>query len=283
MFTVSGRVYPLAEIDFPRNDRPLMVGGCGHFVLGPGEKKEISRPAGRRDYQILYIRSGKAYYTLLGREEEVQAGHIVFYYPNEPQFYHYRPEDESDIYWLHFTGSNVMPELDALDLLDRRVFDVKVKREYGKIFDDIIQELQLKRRYYNAVADALFKELLCRMSREISVQTGTAVPRTREVEQAVRLFHTQFAKQFNLAGYAQDCNMSACWFTRLFRRQMGVSPQQYLTDVRLTHACEMLASGSTVAEAAQAVGYDDALYFSRVFKQHTGQSPSEYRRSVTAL
>ena len=277
MFTVSGRVYPSAEIDMPRNDRPLMVGGCGHFVLSAEEHKEISRPAGRRDYQMLYVRSGKAYYTLLGQEKAVSAGHIVFYYPGEPQFYHYLPGDQADIYWIHFTGHSVTNELDRLNLYGQRILTVTTRDAYSRLFDSVIQELQLKRLHYNDVADALFKELLCYISREVSVQTGIAVPRTREVEQAVRIFHTQFDKPFHLAEYAQSCNRSTCRFSRLFRRQMGVSPQQYLTEVRLSHACELLDSGSSVAEAGMNVGYEDPSYFSRIFKKHIGIPPAQYR------
>lgn len=283
MFTVSARIYPLSEIDMPRYDRPLMVGSCGHFILSEKERKEISRPGGRRDYQILYIRSGKGYFTLKEQELEVKAGHAVFYFPHEDQFYHYCGEDNPDVYWLHFTGSHTLPSLGELGLLSQRVYNVKVKDRYSRILDHIIQELELKRRNYNMVADAQFQEMLCYMSREILAQKGIFVPRTKEVEQALQHFHTQFSKPFNLAQYAHSFNMSPCWFTRKFHRQIGISPQQYLTDVRITHACELLASGSSVAEAGETVGYEDALYFSRVFKKHTGQSPTQYRKSAGGL
>lgn len=283
MFTVSGRVYPISEIDMPRSERPLMVTGCGHIVMQNEAYKEITRPNGRRDYQLLYVRSGTAYYTVGGKEYAVNAGHIVLYHPNEPQFYHYCREDQPDVYWLHFTGGDVPGELDSLELFAQRIYQVKVQAVYDQIFDLIIQELQHKRQYYYIVADARFKELLCRMAREVSAQPGTAAPRTEEVERAVRLFHTQFDQPFNLAQYAASCNMSACWFARLFNRQLGMSPQQYLTDVRITRACEMLSSGSGVAETSEIVGYQDPLYFSRVFKKHTGMSPSQYRKSVSYL
>ncbi len=74
--------------------------------------------------------------------------------------------------------------------------------------------------------------------------------------------------------------MSVCWFTQLFKRQLGVSPQQYLMNIRISRACELLASGSGVAEASEAIGYVDALYFSRIFKKHTGQTPSQYRKAA---
>lgn len=281
MFTVSARIYPLNEIDMPHYDRPLMVGGCGHFILSGKDRKEISRPGGRRDYQIIYIRSGKGYFTLLDREVEVEAGHAVFYFPYEDQFYHYDGNDNPDVYWLHFTGSHILAQLEELGLLSQRVYNINVKDRYSRILDQIIQELQLKRLHYNMAADAQFTEMLCYMSREISSREGAAVPRTPEVEQALRHFHTQFCKPFNLAQYAHSCNMSPCWFTRKFRRQIGVSPQQYLTDVRIAHACELLASGSSAAETGSSVGYEDALYFSRIFKKHTGLSPTQYRMSVT--
>lgn len=281
MFTVSGRVYPISEIDLPRDKRPLMVASCGHFIMKDSPDKLIERPTGRRDYQLIYLHSGRMCFRDNGGEQSVTAGQILIYHPGEAQFYRYIAEDGPEAYWIHFSGGGVPEALADFGLSSKRVYQVNVCDEYTNIFGCIIEEIQLMRRNYRIMADTKLEELLCRMSRAVSGNTELAVPRALEVEQAVRLFRVNFGEPFNLAQYAASCHMSPCWFTRLFTRQMGASPQQYLTNVRLTRACELLLSGKSVGETGEMVGYQDTLYFSRIFKKYIGQSPSQYRKSVT--
>ena len=280
MFQVAGHIYPVGEIDMPRTERPLMVTACGHIVVANQGIISTARPEGRRDYQLLYVHSGLAYYMLHGKEQKLSAGQMIFYHPNEPQFYHYDSADTPDAYWIHFIGNDVPRELENLNLFSKRIYYPKSRDIFPQIFNTIIQELQQKKQYYYSIADSRFKELLCLMSREIAVHDEMGAPHTREIEQAVRLFHTHFDHPGSLAEYAASCNMSVCWFTQLFKRQLGVSPQQYLMNIRISRACELLASGSGVAEASEAIGYVDALYFSRIFKKHTGQTPSQYRKAA---
>ena len=72
--------------------------------------------------------------------------------------------------------------------------------------------------------------------------------------------------------------MSESWLIRCFRQRTGMTPQRYLTDIRLNQAKELLAASSlNVGEIAAVVGYENALYFSRIFRKYVGVSPREYR------
>ena len=78
------------------------------------------------------------------------------------------------------------------------------------------------------------------------------------------------------AGYCDD------HIRRLFRREIGKTPLEYLTDLRINYAkkllCEKKQLHYTVAEIATLVGFEDISYFSRVFKKSTGLSPRDYIR-----
>lgn len=66
-------------------------------------------------------------------------------------------------------------------------------------------------------------------------------------------------------------------FRNKFKERIGRSPHEYLTELRLDRAVELLNSGQyTVSEVASMVGYDDGAYFSRVFRRKKGCSPSSF-------
>lgn len=57
-----------------------------------------------------------------------------------------------------------------------------------------------------------------------------------------------------------------------------MTPQQYITDIRVTKAKELLLYSSfNITEIASIVGYDNSFYFSRIFKKNTALSPREYK------
>lgn len=65
---------------------------------------------------------------------------------------------------------------------------------------------------------------------------------------------------------------------RTFRRELGVTPLQHLTRLRMEQSAAQLAEGKlTVKAIAAAAGFDDPYYFSRLFRQHFGRSPAQYR------
>ncbi len=70
------------------------------------------------------------------------------------------------------------------------------------------------------------------------------------------------------------------YLRKLFKKEMGVTPLEYMTRLRMKKAeallCAMGARDYSVTEIAALCGYDDPLYFSRVFKKAFGVSPSGF-------
>ena len=71
---------------------------------------------------------------------------------------------------------------------------------------------------------------------------------------------------------------------KLFKKEVGMTPLEYMTGLRMKKAELMLStmwSGDySIAEIGALCGFEDALYFSRVFKKHFGCSPSAYAKNV---
>lgn len=86
--------------------------------------------------------------------------------------------------------------------------------------------------------------------------------------------------EFNLEQSMQALGLSASQLRRVFRRTRGKSPMQYLVDLRIEHAGQMLQAGYSVKQSAFASGFADPYYFSRCFRKRTGMPPSRYAQKV---
>ena len=70
----------------------------------------------------------------------------------------------------------------------------------------------------------------------------------------------------------------------MFTQNFGVSPKQYLIDMRIKLAKQLLLEDEKlISDIAESCGFGSVYHFSRTFKQATGMSPTEYRRSVNIL
>lgn len=82
----------------------------------------------------------------------------------------------------------------------------------------------------------------------------------------------------SLHDLATATGFSAVHINRLFRKELGITPLQYLARMRMEHAATLLAQGKhSVRTVALSVGFDDPYYFSRQFKNHFRRSPTDYR------
>lgn len=86
----------------------------------------------------------------------------------------------------------------------------------------------------------------------------------------------------NVERVCRELYVSRSTLQRVFGRQFGLSPQRYLTKLRMERALELLADGShTVRDTAMACGFSDEKYFSTVFKSTYGFSPSHWKQGAS--
>ena len=97
-------------------------------------------------------------------------------------------------------------------------------------------------------------------------------------EMAKKYIYDNYRTKFGIKEICQSIGCSKSTLITAFKRDVGMTVNDYITEVRLGEAIRMLlAGGQTIGEIALATGFSDQSYFSKVFSAKHGMSPSEYR------
>lgn len=273
-----------SHMDFKDKSRPLIVGSCGIYRLSEHPKMPTYRPRGRVDFQIIYIAAGCGHFHFdaVDNETIVPAGNIVIFRPKELQKYEYYGKDKTEVYWIHFTGSDVKNILRKYGFPDNeRIFPVGTSMEYERIFKRIIIELQRCQDNYEEMLTLLLRHLLIIFQREL---TREPVLKNEyldhEMDTAVTYFNENYNRDINIEEYATSKGMSVSWFIRSFKKFTGSTPMQFIVALRVSNAQVLLETTNySINEISKIVGYDNQLYFSRLFHKLKGFSPREYRKT----
>ncbi|MGN7477373.1 AraC family transcriptional regulator [Solibacillus silvestris] len=102
-------------------------------------------------------------------------------------------------------------------------------------------------------------------------------------EQAIAFMTENYALPISIAEIAEEVGCDRRRLAYLFDKQTGMSPIQFLTEIRLKKSKEILRTTIIpIKEIAELVGYQDGFYFCRVFKKQYSQTPTDYRRQYLA-
>jgi len=125
-----------------------------------------------------------------------------------------------------------------------------------------------------------FQETLCWMLERLAhaADDGEALG---AVELVIRQLRSRYPEEITVEQLAREAGLSVRQFNRLFKRRTGQSPLDYLTNLRMNRAKQLLlVSQDRLADIARAVGYKDPFYFNRRFKQLVGTTPLGYAAQV---
>ena len=101
-----------------------------------------------------------------------------------------------------------------------------------------------------------------------------------QIEEACKYMRENLGRDISREEVAERVWLSPSYFSHLFKSVMGTGYNEYLTELRIERAKELLIKNFSVLEIASAVGFQNARYFSRIFRKKTGYTPSGYRRAV---
>lgn len=270
--------YENSEIDLPDMSKPILVTSAGRSTIKTLAYFDTIRPAGRRDYQMIFVRKGCIHYKLNGMPPIIaKENSILIYKPFTPQYYTMYLEDKPDVHWVHFTGYDVERIFKELNLPLEHPFTIK-KDNISSLYSNIMFELTSKEPYFSEIANSIFLQLIYTVCRNHTTNSASKGAAQTDITKIAEYINANYSKELTVAGISERFNISASWLNRLFRQKYNMSLKSYITATRIEIAKSMLSSSNDINEIAFSVGYNDALYFSRIFHRTTGVSPSQYRK-----
>ena len=264
---------------------PLQINSCGiNTTRRSGRPTDedvlVRRPAGRLDYQLLYMVSGHADYLLDGEWQTVGEGKIVLYRPQVPPFYRTYSQVPMLCRWVHFSGTEAASLLEECGMGQGNLFSPGLCPAAEALLKSMVVEILHREPMYRIVVESQFRQAMALFGRQMAQRKGSVASSSRQrILSIVEYMNRHYFEPLQTEELAARCGLSKYHFIHLFRMCMGMTPYSYLIRIRMERAETLLQTGDmTVQEVAFVCGYNDPLYFSRAFSRHFGVSPTDYKQ-----
>ncbi|HJA94099.1 MAG TPA: AraC family transcriptional regulator [Candidatus Eisenbergiella merdipullorum] len=259
-------------------------------------ENHIYGPAIRNHFLLVYIQEGTAVLSHKSSTHIMSPGHILCMFPDEKIYYKVSQNSPWSILWIGVYGKLVYDFLSLLDISPQKPIFKCPDPEYTEsILEQILSSsedtslsgkllsLSLIYTFFSSLtknidlphkSESALKTLQNNDTHEIIYSSDKIV--IRDAENFIR-FH--YDSNITVNDIAKNVNLDPFYFSKLFKRETGLSPKQKINEYRINRACLLLENSSlSIAEIAHCIGMDDAQYFSRFFKKQTGLSPKVYRQ-----
>lgn len=237
-------------------------------------------PAVRPHYVLHYIMEGKGRYYVGDTQYDLQAGQGFLIEPNVQTFYQADEKDPWTYLWIGFGGSSAESYLRDIGLNSSQLTCRCRHAEELKL-----TVINMLKHNTSSTTDQFLLQSLLYSFFSILARDMEIVPPTRSngdniyIRRAIEYIHNNYSNTIHVADIAAYVCIDRSYLYTLFRRSLGVSPQDYLTNCRISCASELLTlTELPVSGVAFSCGYQDPLVFSKAFKQRMGLTPSQFRR-----
>lgn len=237
----------------------------------------------RSGYHLHVILSGKGTLSVNGVQHELHFGQMFMTKPEEDTWYRADKNDPWAYCWIAFDGNNAKryaesagfrPGVNWQDChIDHQKFYSCVQQVLNQpqlTLANDLNRLGLLLAYIGLAIESNYRaEQVVRHEHEYSTDAY--------VQYAMDFIHSNYAsvKVGDVAGYI---GIHRSYLTNIFKKKMGISPQEYLMQCKLKQGCKLLLETELpIQEVSQRIGYENPLTFSKVFKNTFGISPRSYR------
>ncbi|MBB1070015.1 AraC family ligand binding domain-containing protein [Limosilactobacillus sp. RRLNB_1_1] len=239
----------------------------------------------RQNYVIHYVQEGKGIFSSANHNTvSLQAGDVFILPKGVPCFYQADGEDPWKYFWIGFSGTKINTMLKGSILAKKRY----LRQVQQSSFYTSLRKLYDALRAPSSLPNDILVESL---TYQMFYNLVTEYPNKREKDSSEANKQMQLAIYYLQENYRNsDCtitslchhiNISRSYLYTIFKREMNLSPQKYLSQLRMEDAKQLLLnSNNPIQDIAHRVGYKDEFTFSKAFKRYDGFSPQIFRKNI---
>jgi AraC-like DNA-binding protein len=162
----------------------------------------------------------------------------------------------------------------------RFLIDLRVDQLCSLLMHETERRAPLAPLYFESLATALIIAVVTQADATLPEARSLYV-RDECIKKATVYIEEHFRSKLTRSQMAAAANLSTFYFSRLFRRHVGFSPEAYVLNCRLRYAAKLLAlrgPDCSIADVAADSGFADQSHFGRLFRRAFGRTPQQYRR-----
>lgn len=231
-------------------------------------------PEVRQHYLLMYCVDGTAVCKKDDDEISFGAHDLYVMFPNEKIHYVTPTGSYWTSWWVGVYGSLTDTLMEMLG--------VTKDNPFIHIRDNYTMECLMKEIYdtsLNSDASSKMKciSLLYELFSFLMKDAGSTY-KSDIICDAQNIIEHNLSGQISVADLAEKLGINPSYLTRIFKQKLSKSPKDYILDLKIKRAKELLKTTDvSVTDIARSIGFDDPLYFSRLFKKRTNLTPTEYR------
>lgn len=258
----------------------MNVDECGieQGIPGLGYNYEVLKNA-----VIHYVTKGYGTFKFNGKVYTLKQGDIFILLKGMQVEYVASIDDPWEYYWIGFSGSNANEYLNRTSITNSCVANCE---ENSKIPQIILNMCEISKTYNPSRSDdiLLLKELYSLLYTLIEEFPKPFEYKDKElhtyIQDALNFINSNYMHSITVQEIADYVNLSRSYLYKMFIKNLGISPQRYLINLRMYKATLLLKGTKLpIGEVASSVGYSDSLLFSKTFSKHFSMSPLNYRNN----
>lgn len=252
--------------------------GIEQGIPGFGYKYEVLKNA-----VMHYVSNGKGTFKVNNKIFNLKQGDIFIILKGMNVEYMASMDDPWEYYWIGFSGSNSIEYLNRTSIIDSYVVTCT---EDSKIPNIILNMCEISKNYNPSSSDdiVLLRELyslLCTFIKEFPKEFEYKDKELHTyIQDAINFINSNYMNSITINEVANHVNLSRSYLYKMFIKNLKVSPQKYLINLRMYKATLLLKNTKfPIGEVANKVGYSDSLLFSKTFSKYFSMSPLNYRNN----
>ena len=232
------------------------------------------------EYQLIYISRGDGQFVSASHKETSfeGGGKFILLFPGE--WHNYMPDRETgwDEFWIGFQGRHIdYWTASSFFTREKPIYNVGIHNEIVQHYQQAIRVAIEQKSGFQQVLSGIVNYLLglaYSYDKNYVFETSEVID---QIGRAKILIADQF-KTIRPKQIAEELNMSYSNFRKIFKEYTGFAPAQYIQEMKLSKAKELLTNSSMpIKEIAYLMGFENHEYFFTAFKKKNGVTPADYR------